>query len=357
MLRNTLLLLGSVLVALALCEGYLRTRGSRILPKPDLYQLDPDTGKRMKPGWTGTEFGTSIRINSHGLRSPETPREKADGTFRILALGDSWTFGFRMDEEDSYPRQLERILNERLEARGASGRVEVINSGVIGYSTFQEAAYFRTRGRHYSPDLVIIAFYPVNDAEDKTSRYVRYNRLHEIHPRLLDLYRLPRKLYLRQFIKGARRAVKLRLAELRLSLAEKLGYEDPRAQAIAERDWTQSYRHGDGGWELAQDGIQDIAETARGIGARGLVVLLPDVVDLARYEDLYHPRVAPLVREQVSRTDLDWLDLLDHFRPFRGQEEAIRPERRRHPNADGYRLIAEVVADTVERRYLPPELP
>jgi hypothetical protein len=226
----------------------------------------------------------------------------------------------------------------------------------VGYSTAQEAAYFRARGRRYSPDLVITAFYPVNDAEDKISRYARYNRLRSIHPRLLDLYTLPRNLYLRQFVKGARRAVKRRGAELRLSMAGKLGYEDAGAQAIVEVDWTRSFRPGELGWQFAQQGIQEIGETVREIGARGLVVLLPDLLDLARYEDRYHPRVAPLVREQVSKAGLDWLDLLDHFRPFRGRETVMRPVYRRHPNADGYRLIAEAVADFVERRHLPPRL-
>jgi lysophospholipase L1-like esterase len=355
-LRNALLLLSSLLLSLALCEGCLRLRGEKILPKPDLYELDRDTGKRMKPGWAGGEFGAPVRINSHGLRSPETTWEKPSGTFRILALGDSWTFGFRMEEENAFPRELERILNDRLRARGANGQIEVINAGVIGYTTAQEAAYFRTRGQRYSPDLVIVAFYPVNDAEDKTSRYARYNRLREIHPRLLDLYLLSDKLHLRLFIKGARRALKRQTAELRLSVAEKLGYEDPGALALAERDWTPSFRPRNAGWVLAQEGIQEIGETARGIEARGLVVLLPDVLDLARYAERYHPRVAPLIREQVSKADLDWLDLLDDFRAFQGREEAIRLTGQRHPSAEGYRLIAELLANVVESRYLPQEL-
>ena len=140
MIRNLGVALVSIVLALTACEILLRVFGAEVLPKPDLYEMDPDVGKRMRPGWTGNEFGAPVAINSKGLRSPETPYEKPEGVFRILALGDSWTFGFRMEEPDAYPRQLERILNERAAERGDRRRIEVINAGVIGYSTDQEAA-------------------------------------------------------------------------------------------------------------------------------------------------------------------------------------------------------------------------
>lgn len=349
MTRNALLVVVSTLMALAVCEGLLRLVSSDDLPEADAYVLDPHTGKRLRPGWSGEEFGTFVRINSKGLRNPETPYEKPRDTYRILALGDSWTFGFRMEEEEAYPRQLERILNERMRRRGVGRRVEVINSGVIGYSTHQEAAYFRVEGYRYAADAVVVAFYPVNDAEDKSSRYERYNRLRGIHPWLLDLYTFPRQLHLRQFWKGARRVLKQRIAELRLEVADRLGHEDPRAMAILEGDWTHRYQAGHRGWELAQEGLADIGETARRIGARGLVVLLPDVLDLERYEDRYHPRVARVVREAATSAGLEWLDLLDVFRAYRGREEEVVLIGQRHPNAAGYGRIASAVADALER--------
>jgi lysophospholipase L1-like esterase len=350
-IRNALLALASVGVALAICEGFLRLFADEMLPDPGVYVMDPDVGKRMRPGWTGDEFGAPVRINSHGLRQPETGWEKPPGTYRILALGDSWTFGFRTENRDSYPRQLERILREGLRERGSRTSLEVINAGVVGYSTAQEAAYLRVTGYRYAPDLVIVAFYPVNDAEDKITRYVRYQRLREFHPWLLEVWRFPRSLYLRQFIKGSRRALKWNLARLRVSTAERLGREDPGASAILEADWTYRFRSGNRGWELARDGLREIGETTRRIGARGLVVLLPDLTDLARYEDRYHPRIEPLIHQAVEGSGLDWLDLVAHFAPLRGREDEVRLAGYRHPNANGYRHIARAVAEAVEARY------
>ena len=171
MIRNLSLALVSLIVTLALCEVLLRVFGAGVLPRPDLYVDDPSVGKRMRPGWSGDEFEAPVTINSKGLRNPETPYEKPANTYRILALGDSWTFGFRMHEPDAYPRQLERILREHASARGDARQIEVINAGVIGYSTDQEAAYLRVEGWKYQPDLVLLNYYPVNDTHNKLYKY------------------------------------------------------------------------------------------------------------------------------------------------------------------------------------------
>ena len=186
MRRKLFLVLLSLGVGVALSEAILRWKMGAALPTPDLYVLDPDTGKSMRPGWRGNEFGVEIAINSLGLRGRETTYAKPAGRYRILALGDSWTFGFRMQERDSYPRVLERLLNERARRAGERARYEVINAGVVGYATTQEAAYLRTRGRRFEPDLVLLAYYPVNDTDAKLRKYARYHQLRSIHPALIE---------------------------------------------------------------------------------------------------------------------------------------------------------------------------
>ncbi len=345
----------SLLITLALCEGVLRIFGRELLPEPDLYVEDPDTGKRMRPGWSGDEFGAPVVINSRGLRSPELPYARSAGardTLRILALGDSWTFGFRMREPDAYPRQLERILNARALERDEPPRFEVINAGVIGYSTDQEAAYLRVEGHRYAPDLVVLAYYPVNDTHRKLHRYQRHRRLREIHPLLLDAYLLPRELYVRQFIKGARRALKRRVGDARVALAETIGVDDPAGRALAENDWTLDYRPDHPGWQSVVESLREIGEIGRARGHAILVVLLPDVEDLGRYIDRYHPKVAPMIGQAVASAGLDFHDLLPAFLPYRDSNAQVRLEGHRHPNAHGYGVIAGAVAREIERRYL-----
>ncbi|MCP4003029.1 MAG: hypothetical protein GY725_02415 [bacterium] len=345
MIKNLGTLFVSILVALALCEGMLRLAGNDLLPEPDLYRLDPDVGKRMRPNWEGREFGIDVRTNSRGLRNPEIGYERTPEKTRVLVLGDSLTFGYRLQEEQSYPRLLEGILNS---AR-PDDPVEVINTGVVGYSTRQEAAFLRVEGVRYQPDVVLLAFYPVNDTHAKLRKYERYNRLREIHPWLLEIYTFPRKLVLREFIRGTRLMLKHKTASLRVSLSKQLGYVDQGAEDILEDDWTVGYRSGARGWQTAAAAIQEIGDLTRRIGARGMVVLLPDVQDLARYRDEFHGRVAPLVEAEAERAGLAFYDLEPVFRPYRGDEDRIRFPGERHPNAEGYRLIAAAIAKPLRK--------
>src|SRR5690349_15789398 len=79
------------------------------------------------PDCRGLIEGTDaeLRTNSLGLRGPEVAE---DGTARILAVGDSCTFGWGVAEGQSYPVQLETVLDRTLGAH----RYQVINAGVPG---------------------------------------------------------------------------------------------------------------------------------------------------------------------------------------------------------------------------------
>lgn len=73
----------------------------------------------------------AFRINRFGLKGPEISLKPAPGVVRIMNIGDSCTFGPHIDTL-SYPRQLERLLNQTELAR-----FEVINAGHMGYNLQQ----------------------------------------------------------------------------------------------------------------------------------------------------------------------------------------------------------------------------
>jgi len=352
MIRNIALALLSLVFALTLCEGLLRIFGAGVLPRPDLYLDDPDVGKRMRPGWSGDEFEAPVAINSKGLRNPDIPYEKPANTYRILALGDSWTFGFRMNEPDAYPRQLERILQADAAKRGDKRKIEVINAGVVGYSTDQEAAYLAVEGWKYQPDLVLLNYYPVNDTHNKLAKYKKRAAIEALHPWLLSLYELPKHLYLRQFIKGARRTLKQKIGALRMKAAAKVGVEDKGGRALVEDDWTGDYRAGARGWEAVRTAFKDVADQAKAKDVPVLLVLLPDTQDLVRYHERYHPKIEPMLAGAAQEAGLPMFDLEPTFQPWQGKEDEVCYRRQRHPNAFGYGVIAKAVAEQVNERYL-----
>ncbi|HUE38480.1 MAG TPA: GDSL-type esterase/lipase family protein [Candidatus Binatia bacterium] len=95
-----------------------------------------------------------VTLDSRGFRDGEFAEHKAPGTFRILCLGDSWTFGANVAQDDSYPRQLERLLARRYPA----ARFEVLNLGVLGYSSFQGKQLMALRAVDWDPDAVVVGF-------------------------------------------------------------------------------------------------------------------------------------------------------------------------------------------------------
>ncbi len=100
------------------------------------------------------EYALSPRREGHnrlGYRGGEIAIPKPEGTFRIVAMGGSTTYGFTPVDE-SYPAWLERTLQETY----GYDRVEVINAGVHGYTSWNTLVNFATRIPELQPDLVIV---------------------------------------------------------------------------------------------------------------------------------------------------------------------------------------------------------
>ena len=74
-----------------------------------------------------------FQVNGFGFKGPDIELPKPANTFRIVTIGDSCTWGSDQDYF-TYPRALERTLNEQVQAAGCPLKVEVVNAGVLGYN-------------------------------------------------------------------------------------------------------------------------------------------------------------------------------------------------------------------------------
>lgn len=92
------------------------------------------------------------RIDTFGFRGPERPLTKPAGVVRVVVLGDSTTYGWFVNEESAFPRQLERSLAEDLPAT----RVEVTNAGVPAYTLRMMRERFEQKIRAHAPDVVLV---------------------------------------------------------------------------------------------------------------------------------------------------------------------------------------------------------
>jgi hypothetical protein len=108
------------------------------------------------------EFGENVlvRQNAHGHRGKYRPVARQVGSYRLLVLGDSFTEGVHVGEEELFTAKMEE----------AAPDLEVLNAGVGGYGTVQEFLYLANEGLKLNPNLVILMFYP-NDLTDNALSY------------------------------------------------------------------------------------------------------------------------------------------------------------------------------------------
>ena len=168
--RRLRLLAVACLVSLLLAEVLVRALGLA----PPLgrqyrnFMADPDLPFRIRPNSVerglapSKEFRFEYRHNSQGLRDVEHAAGKPPGVFRIVAVGDSFTYGVGAAFDETYLAVMERQLNART---GAHPRVETVRAGVPRYYPETQRIWLERHGMAYQPDLVLVGFLP-NDVFD-----------------------------------------------------------------------------------------------------------------------------------------------------------------------------------------------
>jgi len=136
-------------------------KNSKILYIPEndsilRYSLMPNVSIVYDGEWCQIKQ-TIIKTNSYGFRDYEFSLHKNNKTIRIAAIGDSFTLGQGINVEYTWPKTLEKILNER----NRKFKYEVYNFGVSGYNFEQYFRNFEKKALLFKPDIVIIVF--IND--------------------------------------------------------------------------------------------------------------------------------------------------------------------------------------------------
>ncbi|MCX5792310.1 MAG: hypothetical protein NTY45_08885 [Elusimicrobia bacterium] len=162
-LRLAALLALECILLLALADGYIAWSGldMRILGGLIYFQGADVEAHRLSENTTlhyelapGADAvfggGRKVTVNSLGFRDPPRDAAKPAGVKRIICLGSSNTYGALVNDGQTYPAQLERLLN----ARGR-GKYEVWNAGVCTYMIPQNLEAARRAIREYSPDLLL----------------------------------------------------------------------------------------------------------------------------------------------------------------------------------------------------------
>ncbi len=165
--HNLILVFVSILGACLLAEFILRMTmpGIVLFPRFHAAAQYGDYALRItRPNTrfthTSADGSWNYVINAQGFRDVVNySYAKPAGTLRVLVLGDSHTLGYEVRQDATFSE----VMKRRLTAQGIA--VEVLNTGVSGFSTAEELAFLENEGVRYDPDLVVLGFYR-NDFED-----------------------------------------------------------------------------------------------------------------------------------------------------------------------------------------------
>jgi len=347
-----------------------------------MVRYHPTLGWDKPPGAEGwirrPEYNVHLVINAHGLRGPDRPYAKPAGVHRTLLLGDSFTEGYTVAEEETVRARLESLLDA-----ASCGRHEVLNGGTAAYSTDQEYLFFLEEGSRYAPDVVVLLFY-YNDLVDDTPGGLGKPEFDLVGDRLVLRNspvpeRVPGRPVARSFaVKPWRGSVALRLLSdrtlganpaLHRALA-KLGLVEPEsAEGGMPRElWPFGPGHKDEVallWRRERAILLALKQAAESHGARLVVLHVParfEVDDRAwdltreRYDMgrrwWRRERVFEDLREACGSLGLPLLDPRDAMRAAESSGRAAYFVRDGHWTAEGHALAARAIADFLEREGL-----
>jgi len=175
-IQNIGLTVLTLIIILSIIELYFKLFSPQILnyTTKGMLILDADCGFRPSSNFTGVqshpEYVVNIKTNSLGLRNKEIELSKKQNEFRIVVLGDSFTFGYGVEGDQTYVYFLNEFLKKYspFNSSNSNMNVETINCGVGAYGTKKEIKFYEKYCRELNPDLVILGFYVGNDLFDNS---------------------------------------------------------------------------------------------------------------------------------------------------------------------------------------------
>ncbi|MFT4689683.1 MAG: lysophospholipase L1-like esterase [Limisphaerales bacterium] len=252
-------------------------------------------------------------INSEGFRGPEFP-PKQTGRFRILFLGDSYTFGWGVDQDRIFPIQLLTLLNE-----SATNRVfEGINLAVPGYNTEMELALLRERIDSLKPDLVFLG-YVYNDAEPQQAA--------PMHP--ARRYQFCTSWFLEQLRSAANSAMGTPLFDSR--------------KFEGTFDVVKSFAAGSWKWPRSKAALIEMSELCGTQNVPLFVSILPGFE--AGFEDHTYAPIHRMVGEWCRVAMIKHLDLLPAMKGLDARQLMLEGDG--HPNAAGHAIIAGKLLESI----------
>lgn len=213
-------------------------------------------GHRLRPNLGRTMFDSAwVTSGNTGTRGPRSySYVKPVGTTRMVAVGDSFTFGQEVDDDQTWPAVLEQLAESR----------EVINLGASAYGQDQALLALREEGLKYSPDIVLFGYYTA----DTKRNLVRW-------------FCAPKPVFRRSGESFRLSNVPVPSAEAEIARARQSSLALALTQVSLAELWSRFVPPAPEGDDLEAFLLSEMASTAARAGSRFVVVRLPDEYEVA----------------------------------------------------------------------------
>lgn len=346
-----MLMLGEAVVRIANIPDRLLDKLPAAEPTLPWIQYHDTVGWINKPGvcrhTKKGEFDVGVEINASGFRGPECAVEKRPGVFRVLIVGDSFTFGHGAEGRDVYAAQLQAM---------APG-IEVLNAGIVGTGHDQQLLWLQKEGLKYKPDLLVWGF----SSADIPRNVVYFRRVADLHTGLnfgkpryvlqngkLELKNVPTpspgdvdgaiEKYLNE--ERARRGkVEMFLRHSRLFAAA--------TDAVAELRGRKEQV------DLAAALAREFVRTARDAGTDMVIVHLPVqkwLLSKGLITTAKKRTTENLLADLVKETGVPLVDLWPAFQSYKPDDIKALFIKDGHYSAAGHRLVAQGILDYMQKK-------
>jgi hypothetical protein len=353
--KNLFIIIFGIIIGFVLCETFTRIvikDKMGVLPEGFMIKdelLEKKMSANFKEYYRKREFKNYIRTNSLGLRGKDIPSKK-DNEIRILILGDSFTFGIGVEEDETYSSKLEVLLNSKIDKA-----FKVINAGFPGLGTYTQLHFFKEYGLKLNPDLVILQFYidvfenmrykkwkeELNLSLDKIERSKNYNAIVE------------KSNLFRNFLKKSIFLRKLHDRCVLLTLNFKKDYSDvtwgwtPNNEVAFLKKDTQLTKWG---WQITKEALSEINNTAKQNNISLIILVTPAWCQLTNkvpgnnYNKYDLAKPNRILEEFATNNNIMLFDPLPLFQKF------VNPQKYyyfydQHWTKDGHEFIAKKLSN------------
>lgn len=317
------------------------------------------------PGFSGRErepeFDVAVILNSQGYRQPELGLGPLPAR-RIVAIGDSFTFGHGVEGEEAYPRVLERLLT-----RTVGPEVSVVNAGVPGRWVDEYYLELRERSLGLAPEAVLVGLFVGNDIDAEDARTHRWSEV-DAQGRPLRIEIAGARIEEGHHVQHVRKA-RWALPVIRSSHVAQLAFDGFRALGQAfrprikdpyvfEREYAPETEEA---LARVEDLLIAMRDLCRARDIEFLVVLIPtreqlDPAARERFPALDWDKPQRLLGDFFARNAIPWLDLRPAFAAAAGSAP-LYYESDGHWTARGHAVAASAIAERLLPGLRPPEAP